>query len=175
MEGKLRDSPALSQMNLLPGDIRGRRVAVLLTPGCKADEVGSLKKMLEGAGAVAKLLAPSAAALKDSDGQPMQPDGSFASEPSITVDAVFVPGGEYVLKTLQDDGVAKHYLLEAYKHLKPVALSGDAAQLAAMLGLEEDDGMLCGDSFDPLYMRFETALKQHRIWAREMRAKSIPA
>lgn len=175
LDDKAQMSPALSQMNLLPGDIRGRRVAVLLTPGCKADEVASLKKMLEAAGAVAKLLAPSAAALKDSDGQPMQPDGSFAAEPSITVDAVFVPGGEYVLKTLQDDGVAKHYLLEAYKHLKPIALSGDAAQLATMLGLEEDEGMLGGDSFDPLYMRFETALKQHRIWAREARAKSIPA
>ncbi|WP_276486584.1 catalase HPII [Ectopseudomonas mendocina] len=174
-EGETQISPALSQMNLLPGDIRGRRVAVLLTPGCNADEVAGLKKMLEGAGAVAKLLAPSPAAVKDSAGQPIQTDGSFASEPSITVDAVFVPGGEQVLKTLQGDGVAKHYLLEAYKHLKPIALSGDAAQLATMLGLEEDDGMLGGDRFDPLYKRFEDALKQHRIWAREPRTKSIPA
>ncbi|MGG2399928.1 catalase HPII [Pseudomonas sp. SH1-B] len=175
MQDKPEESPALSQMNLLPDDIRGRRVAILLTPGYKADEVGSLLKSLEGAGAVAKLLAPTPAALKNSDGQVMQPDGSFASEPSITVDAVFVPGGDHVIKTLKDDGVAMHYLLEAYKHLKPIALSGDAAQLVAMLGLDEDEGLVCGDSFDPLYMRFENALKQHRIWAREMRAKRIPA
>jgi catalase len=168
-------SPALSQVNLLPDDIRGRRVAVMLTPGCKADEVNSLLKALNNAGAIAKLLGPSVAALKSSDGQLLQPAGSFATDPSITVDAVFVPGGDHVLKTLQGDGVAKHFLMEAYKHLKPIGLSGDAAQLASLLGLDEDQGLVTGDSFDPLFTRFESALKQHRIWEREARAKAIPA
>lgn len=65
--------------------------------------------------------------------------------------------------------------MEAYKHLKPIALSGEAANLASALGLEEDDGLVTGDAFDPLYTRFESALKQHRIWEREMRAQAIAA
>ncbi|MNO04960.1 Catalase HPII [compost metagenome] len=68
-----------------------------------------------------------------------------------------------------------HYLLEAYKHLKPIALSGESTRLIAELGLVEDDGLLGGDSFKPLFASFVAALKQHRIWAREARAMSVPA
>ncbi|MGE8360308.1 catalase HPII [Pseudomonas sp.] len=168
-------SAALSQLNLLPGDIKGRRVAVLLAAGCKADDVMALLRSLKAAGAVAKLLGPSLAPLNSAEGRSLQPTGTFAGDPSITVDAVVVPGGTGVAQALARDGTAAHYLLEAYKHLKPIALAGDAASLASTLGLQEDDGLLAGDAIDPLFMRLEAALKQHRIWAREARAAQIPA
>lgn len=76
---------------------------------------------------------------------------------------------------LEHDGTATHYLLEAYKHLKPIALSGESARLASLLGLDEDEGLLLGNDFDPLFARFEAALKRHRIWEREARAQHIPA
>ncbi len=50
---------------------------------------------------------------------------TFAGAPSLTVDAVIVP----MLAILPISGFAAmpvHYLLEAYKHLKPIALAGDA-------------------------------------------------
>jgi catalase len=43
--------------------------------------------------------------------------------PSVAFDAVFVPGGAASIKALSTDGVALHYLLEAYKHLKAIALA----------------------------------------------------
>jgi catalase len=38
--------------------------------------------------------------------------------------------------------VALHYLLEAYKHLKAIALHGDAKQLQDLLKLEADAGLI---------------------------------
>jgi catalase len=47
--------------------------------------------------------------------------GTFAGSPSLTVDAVVVPGGD--LSALSQSGDARYYLLEAYKHLKPILLA----------------------------------------------------
>ena len=170
-----QSSPALSQSNLLPDDIAGRRVAIVLAPGCDADEVASLMHALKSAGAFAKLIGPSLAPVKASNGMPLQPNGTFATDPSITVDAVFVTRGAEVVHVLQQNGTATHYLLEAYKHLKPLAFSGESAGLASALGLKEDAGLVVGDRFDPLFASFEAALRQHRIWAREKLAEQIPA
>ena len=53
------------------------------------------------------------------DGSPLPIAGTFAGSPSLTVDAVVVPGGD--LSALSQSGDARYYLLEAYKHLKPIA------------------------------------------------------
>ncbi len=42
-----------------------------------------------------------------------------------------VPGGD--LCALSQSGDARYYLLEAYKHLKPILLAGDARQLTSVL------------------------------------------
>ncbi|MCY1265850.1 Catalase HPII [compost metagenome] len=172
---KPKTSPALSQANLLPQDIRGRRVALLLAPGCKEAEVNAALKALQAEGAIPRLLGPSLAPVKGAGGEMLQPAATFAGSPSISVDAVFVPGGAEAVSALEQSGEAVHYLLEAYKHLKPIALSGESTRLIAELGLVEDDGLLGGDSFKPLFASFVAALKQHRIWAREARAQSVPA
>jgi catalase len=57
---------------------------------------------------------------------------TFAGAPSLTVDAVIVPCGD--INSLLTNGDAVYYLLEAYKHLKPIALSGDARQFKAAEG-----------------------------------------
>jgi hypothetical protein len=46
------------------------------------------------------------------------------------------------IKALSGDGVALHYLLEAYKHLKRLPLHGEAKQLLDVLHLQADDGLL---------------------------------
>nr|MDQ6120332.1 hypothetical protein [Klebsiella pneumoniae subsp. pneumoniae] len=56
------------------------------------------------------------------DGSPLPIAGTFAGSPSLTVDAVVVPGGD--LSALSQSGDARYYLLEAYKHLKPILLAG---------------------------------------------------
>ncbi|MGO2713493.1 catalase HPII [Pseudomonas helleri] len=167
-------SPALSQANLLPGNIKTRKVAVLAANGVEGKAIEALKKALTAQGAHAKLLGPTSAPVKTAEGKLLDVDGSMEGLPSVAFDAVFVPGGAESIKALSGDGVALHYLLEAYKHLKPIAVHGEARQLLDVLHLQVDDGLLAIKDAQDL-KAFFAAIAQHRIWAREPKAKAIPA
>lgn len=78
------------------------------------------------------------------------------------------------MTALSGDGVALHYVLEAYKHLKAISVSGEAKQIIDLLHLDKDAGLLevsDSKSFKPFF----TAIAQHRVWDREPKAKAIPA
>jgi len=168
-------SPALSQANLLPEIIKTRKVAILAANGVDGAAIDAMKKALAAEGAHAKLLGPTSAPVKTADGKALPVDASMEGMPSVIFDAVFVPGGAASIKALSADGVALHYLLEAYKHLKAIALHGDAKQLQDLLKLEADDGLLQGKDVPGLTKPFFAAIGQHRVWAREPKAKAIPA
>ncbi|MQT29289.1 catalase HPII [Pseudomonas helleri] len=167
-------SPALSQANLLPSNIKTRKVAVLAANGVEGKAIEALKKALTAQGAHAKLLGPTSAPVKTAEGKLLNVDGSMEGLPSVAFDAVFVPGGAESIKALSGDGVALHYLLEAYKHLKPIAVHGDARQLLDVLHLQVDDGLLAIKDAQDL-KAFFAAIAQHRVWAREPKVKAIPA
>ncbi|MGU9853689.1 catalase HPII [Pseudomonas koreensis] len=168
-------SPALSQANLLPENIKTRKVAILAANGVDGAAIDAMKKALAAEGAHAKLLGPTSAPVKTADGKALPVDASMEGMPSVIFDAVFVPGGAASIKALSADGVALHYVLEAYKHLKAIALHGDAKQLQDLLKLEADDGLLQGKDVPGLTKPFFAAIGQHRVWAREPKAKAIPA
>ncbi|KAF1054643.1 MAG: Catalase HPII [Stenotrophomonas maltophilia] len=168
-------SPALSQMNLLPDTIRARQVAILLASGARAADIAALKKALEGEGARVKLLAAALAPLSSAEGDTLVADATISGSPSVTFDAVVVPGGADVAHALGADGNARHFLLQAYKHLKPIALAGDAAVLVGALGLQADAGLLTGKDGKALAKPLLQALLQHRVWAREAAAASVAA
>jgi len=171
----LEQSPALSQANLLPGNIKTRKVAILAANGVDAAAIDAMKKALEAEGAHAKLLGPTSAPVKTTDGKALPVDASMEGMPSIAFDAVFVPGGAASITALSGDGVALHYLLEAYKHLKAIALHGEAKQLQDLLKLDADSGLLQGADVGALTKPFFAAIGEHRVWAREPKAKAIPA
>ncbi|VEF06398.1 hydroperoxidase II [Pseudomonas fluorescens] len=171
----LERSPALSQANLLPGDIKTRKVAILAANGVDGAAIDAMKKALEAEGAHAKVLGPTSAPVKTADGKALPVDASMEGMPSIAFDAVFVPGGAASITALSGDGVALHYLLEAYKHLKAIALQGEAKQLQDLLKLDADAGLLQGKDVTALTKPFFAAIGEHRVWAREPKAKAIPA
>lgn len=168
-------SPSLSQANLLPENIKTRKVAILAANGVDGAAIDAMKKALAAEGAHAKLLGATSAPVKTADGKMLPVDASMEGMPSVIFDAVFVPGGAASVKALSGDGVALHYLLEAYKHLKAIALHGEAKQLQDLLKLEADDGLLQGKDVPALTKPFFAAIGQHRVWAREPKAKAIPA
>jgi len=170
----LERSPALSQANLLSGDIKTRKVAVLVADGVDGAIIDALKQALEAEGAHAKVLGPTSAPVTALDGQTLAVDASMEGLPSIAFDAVFVPGGAESIKTLSRDGVALHYVLEAYKHLKAIALHGEARQLLVELKLGVDAGLI-EDVDASNFPRFFAAIAQHRVWGREPKAKGVPA
>src|SRR5471032_1777141 len=171
---QVTESPALSQANLLPADIQSRKVAILVANGVDAAPIAALKAALEAEGAHAKVLGPTSAPVKTADGKTLPVDASMEGLPSVAFDAVYIPGGAASIKALSTDGVALHFVLEAYKHLKAIAVHGDAKQLIDLLHLEEDSGLLVSKdskSFTPFF----AAIGQHRVWEREAKAKAIPA
>ena len=92
-------------------------------------------KALKAEGAHAKLLGPTSAPVKTADGKSLPVDASMEGMPSIAFDAVFIPGGKESVKALSGDGVALHYVLEAYKHLKAIAVASDVKPLLDLLKL----------------------------------------
>ncbi|MEC7472121.1 MAG: catalase HPII, partial [Pseudomonadota bacterium] len=112
-------SPALSLLNHLSGNIKSRKVAILIANGVDGDAIEAFKQKLADEGAMAQLIGPSPAPVKTADGKMLTPDAAMDGMPSIAFDAVFVPGGAQSVQAMAKNGVAKHYLLEAYKHLKP--------------------------------------------------------
>ena len=167
-------SPLLSQANLLPADIASRKVAILVANGVDDKAVAAMKAALEAEGAHAKVLGPTSAPVKTASGATLAVDASMEGLPSVAFDAVFIPGGDASIKALSGDGVALHYVLEAYKHLKAIAYAGDAQKLIDLLRLEADAGLLAvSDSAS--FKAFFDAIQQHRVWAREPKAKAIPA
>jgi catalase len=87
-----------------------------------------------------------------------------------------VPGGD--IASLEKQGDARYYLLEAYKHLKPILLAGDARQFKTLLQVSDkgEEGLFEGDSVtDKLMKSFLTQLAAHRVWSRASKIPSIPA
>lgn len=167
--------PALSLYALPGGDIKGRSVAILLADNAAAPDVLYLLNTLKERGVYPKLLAQTMGDITASDGSIIPVNATFAGAPSITVDAVIVPDGIY--DSLMKSGEAQHYLLEAYRHLKVIGLSGDAKKLMSLWresAVEEgiiQDETICADMLDSFF----ESLAAHRIWSRSVKATSIPA
>ncbi|HDS1733582.1 catalase HPII [Pseudomonas sp. BP8] len=171
----LAKSPALSQMNL-PGSvgIKGRKIALLVADGVDGADVDRLVKALEAQAARPLLLGPSSAPVKTADGKALPVDASMEGMPSVMVDGILVPAGKASLQALAGSGLAKHYLLEGYKHLKAIGVAKDGKALLDSLGLKEDAGLLVGDD-QKVIDAFVKAVEGHRVWAREAAAEAIPA
>jgi len=170
-----QDSPALSLMNHAPGNIKSRKVAILVANGVDGAAIDAFKAKLASEGALAKIIGPSPAPVKTADGKMLPVDAAMDGMPSVMFDAVFVPGGADAAAAMAKSGEAKHYVLEAYKHLKPIVILGAARPLLASLGLQSDAGLLEGDDVAGVFGNFAQALGQHRVWAREAAAEAIPA
>ncbi|WP_081409545.1 catalase HPII [Acinetobacter lactucae] len=167
-------SAKLSFLAFPPEDIQGRKVAVLIHNLVKSDELEAMKNWAIKEGVTLHLLAPSLAPVKDHQNKIITADGMQMAEPSIAYDAVIIPDGDNLNVVLQD-GVARHYVLEAYKHLKPIAFLGNKSDLLEPLGLVADEGTLVEDEFQQIAEKFKNLIMAHRVWSREQIAAHVPA
>ncbi|QCR36021.1 catalase HPII [Nissabacter sp. SGAir0207] len=159
------------------GVLKGRIVAILLSDGAHAADVLEMLQALRAEGVHAKLLARHIGQVLADDGSSIPVDGTFSNTPSITVDAVLVPNGN--IDSLLLDGDARHFLLEAYKHLKVIGLSGDARRIKPLLGIDDaqpEEGIIEEDKAESaLLQAFLDAMEEHRVWSRSAKAASVPA
>jgi len=114
------------------------------------------------------------APVKDHKDNIIVADGMQMAEPSIAYDAVIIPDGDN-LNAVMQDGVARHYVLEAYKHLKPIAFLGNKSDLLEPLGLVADEGTLVENEFQQIAEKFKKLIMAHRVWSREEIAAKVPA
>lgn len=174
-KSSLDKSPALSLMARLPGNIKHRKIAILAANGVNSDHINELRQKLEAEGATAMVITPSMAPLKGADGSKVESDAMLNGLPSVTMDAVIVPGGKDSVAELASSGQGRYYLQEAYKHLKVIALLGEGKELLSAANVPEDEGVLLGEKIDDVFDRFKDALGQHRVWSRDSVANDMPA
>lgn len=169
------DSPALSLMARLPGHIRYRKVAILAADGVDADQVSAMRSKLTAEGAQGMVIAPSMAPVKALDGSTITPDAMLNGLPSVTMDAVLIPGGVGSIEKLKGSGQGRYYPQEAWKHLKVIGALGEGQALLEASGIKMDEGVLIGESVDDIFDTFKKALGQHRVWSRNPEANDQPA
>ncbi|EPC02554.1 hydroperoxidase II [Litchfieldella anticariensis FP35 = DSM 16096] len=175
-KSSLQESPALSLMARLPKNIRSRKVAILMADGVDADAVETARNKLEAEGAEGVLIAPSMAPVKAANGQSITPDAMLNGQPSVTLDAVIVPGGELSVRSLAHFGQGLYYVQEAYRHLKVIAAVGEGKSLLSAANVPiQEDGIVLGNSIDDIFTTFSEALGKHRVWSRNAKAAEMPA
>lgn len=170
----IEKSAKLSMLAFPPTDMKGRKIAVLIHNLVKSDALETIKNWAIKEGAIVHLLAPSLAPVKDHQDKVIAADGMQMAEPSIAYDAVIIPDGDN-LNTVIQDGVTRHYIFEAYKHLKPVVFLGNKSDLLEPLNLVADEGTLIEDEFKHISEKLKNLLKAHRVWSREKIAQHVPA
>lgn len=172
----LKKDASLSLYAIPGGSVKGRVVGVLLNDKVKAADLLALLKGLKAEGIHAKLLYSRMGEIKADDGSAINIMATFAGAPSLTVDAVIVPGGD--LSSLKASGDANYYLLEAYKHLKPIVLAGDARQFKTILNVDAqgEEGIVEADAISAATVKeLITLLAAHRVWSRSSKIATIPA
>ncbi|HEE9786177.1 TPA: catalase HPII [Enterobacter soli] len=172
----LKKDPSLSLYAVPDGTIKGRVVAILLNDKTRASDVLGIMQALKTKGVHAKLLYSRMGEVNADDGSVLPIAATFAGAPSLTVDAVIVPCGD--INSLLNNGDAVYYLLEAYKHLKPIALAGEARQFKALLKVaaQGEEGIVEGDNVDDAFTtKLFELLAAHRVWSRSSKIDRIPA
>ncbi|WP_198970525.1 catalase [Xylophilus sp. ASV27] len=187
----LEASPALSMApRMAPEDkaaVATRKVALLATDGVDGLSLRAALNALADAGVAGMLVAPRLGTIASSGGRRLEVGATLAGMPSVMFDAVLVAGGKDSAAALSRLGDAVHFVLEAYRHCKPVCALGEGAALLRTLGIEggasrdaltHHPGVVLGDGRAetmPETMRaFVHAIGQHRHWDRP-NLEAVPA
>ncbi|WP_339103758.1 catalase [Haloterrigena salinisoli] len=166
--------------------IETRTVAVLVDDGYDGEDLETVRSTLEEAGARVNVVSKKLGDKESESGDSVAADESHATAESVLVDAVFVPGGEDSVDALVEQGEAKHFVTEAFKHKKPIAALGEGIDLLEAVDLPDieiaddgemasSDGVVTGRSDDreAFAEAFVDAIAEHRHWERS--PKEVPA
>src|SRR5690606_6241478 len=141
---------------------------------------------LEGAGAVVEIIAPRQGFLRSENGVEIAVHHSLLTAASVLYDAVYVPGGTNSAATIEGEPNAIHFLNEAFKHCKAIAVADAARHVLGATyfahklpaGSGSDgvmrEGIIIDSDTAMLAKQFKAAIAQHRFWDRE-KPRQVPA
>src|SRR5690606_1884345 len=177
----LEAAPSLS-MECNGGGIQTRQVATVMAAGVELGAYKVIQQALLDAGAVTRVVAAHLGTVASSSGQQVAIDHTFLAMPSVMFDAVLVPAGAAAAQALMKDGNAVHFVLEAFRHGKPLCLIGESAEILRAAGLAGEDpppaGVILGTN-EPttrlqMAQEFIAAIGKHRHWSRAL-VEQVPA
>ncbi|MEO5946772.1 MAG: catalase [Chitinophagaceae bacterium] len=167
----IENSPTLSMADTLKDSIKTRKIAILAADGVNGTTLSNMKKALTDAGAVVEIIAPKLGEIKAGKTK-IKVDKNLRTVASVLYDAVYVPGGKESIAALMNEADAIHFVDQAYKHCKAIAVDTDAEDFIAKTSVgsllvenKELPGFMYGDKNLPA--KFIKAIKQHRFWERE--------
>ena len=175
-------APSLS-MECAGGGIQTRKVAIVLGAGAELGAFKVIQQALLDAGAVTKVVGAHLGTIASSSGQQVPVDHTFQAMPSVMFDAVLVPGGAAAAQALLKDGCAVHFVLEAYRHCKPLCLIGESVEILRSVGVALVDGpvpagVVIGTNEPTTRLQmaqdFIAAIGKHRHWTRAL-VEQVPA
>ncbi|CAO3662291.1 hypothetical protein G6F70_005983 [Rhizopus microsporus] len=176
-ENKKQTSVGLSIENYRrPNNIKAKNVAILLGPGSDICQANDMYKFLTDQGAIVDFIGP---VLGEFDGLPIKQ--TYLTTTSVMYDGIFVPTGEVMtFEKLMEPipafpyGEPVNFILDTYRHGKPIALAGKAVALlkAAHVPLyttEKDEnkyGVFIAEDMGKLKANFRKGLIIQRFWTR---------
>ncbi|TMA60101.1 MAG: catalase [Deltaproteobacteria bacterium] len=176
-------SPALS-LFARPGDgnIRTRRIAILVADGVVGADLKVLHDGLAAQGAVPRFVSARLGSVVDIDGNRIECDATMEAIPAVLYDALVVPSGREAVKTLGNLGQAAGFVKEQYRHCKPILVLGAGQDLVENAGVpltlsngDPDPGLLQfpDHQVESALEQFITAIAKHRHFARQMDPPAI--
>jgi len=149
-------SPPLSQANTAKNSIVSRRIAFLVAGGYNSSQLKVIRTGLAGFGAQGFLIASFKGTLDGGDDAQF----SYFTSRSVMFDAIVLVGGIHY-NALKNIGEAIGFVMEAFKHCKPIIALDEGVEFLATLGLPgitlatgqqhvASHGVVTTKSFDPL-------------------------
>ncbi|MCC7366760.1 MAG: catalase [Dehalococcoidia bacterium] len=176
----LAASAALSQLSNPGQTVAGRQVAVLCADGVDAAAVEQLTAELAAAGVNAEVVSTFLGPVQGAGGGALEATKMFSTVGSVLFDAVYVPGGATSIAALRDGAAAVQFVKEAHAHYKPIAASGEGAELVrAAIGMaaQAEPASAGGDPLAGVVLAetdtatlgqdFLAAIARHRFWERD--------
>jgi catalase len=180
----LEKSAALSMENTVKDSIKTRKVAILAADGVDDKSLTTVKDAIRKEGGMCDLVSIHLGSIRTKGNQRVPIDKSFLTSASVFYDAVYIPGGEQSITTLESEAKAIHFINEAFKHCKVIGAhlsalpvlraSNFAHTIAENKNPVEDPGLIVHGDPAKLVKQFIIALTQHRVWEREQFRK-VPA
>ncbi len=181
VKSTLEKSAALSMEGTIKNSIRTRKIAILAADGVEEMTITNMKAALVAGGAVVHIIAPKLGMVKTTGKVALPVDQSFLTAASVLYDAVYVAGGTNSSATLAAEPDAVHFINEAYKHCKAIAVHQSAIQVLEatyfakkLQAKKREDGVLINEDVKKLSGDFTKAIAMHRFWDRE-KSRKVPA
>jgi catalase len=174
---KLKVSAALSMENTIKDNIKTRKIAIIAANGVNDKSLNEVKKALLAAGATVQVIANQLGNITTDKNATVAVDESLLTAASVFYDAVYIPGGKKSMATIATEPDAIHFLNEAFKHCKAIAVDADAQAVldsTYFAAVAKEEGIIIEGDSKLLADKFIKAIAKHRFWDRE-KVRKVPA